>query len=63
MHNEGRKQEYTMSAITRQIALQASYEMGRYAAARGRSFTDCPLTDAGCIRRWHDGYCDFRKVA
>lgn len=43
----------------RKIALQTSFEMGAYAAKRGRAPTDCPLTDAECIRRWHDGYCHF----
>jgi len=47
-----------MSAITRQIALQTSFEMGQLAAERGRHWSQCPLTDPDCIARWHAGYDD-----
>jgi len=50
-------------SVTRQIALQTCWEWGRWAAENGRPLTDGPLTDAECIRRWQDGYCDFAKVA
>jgi hypothetical protein len=50
--------------VTRQIALQTSWEMGRRAAQRGKDyFTDCPLTDAECRLRWADGYNSTREIA
>jgi hypothetical protein len=49
---------------TRQIALQASYEMGRSAAQRGADyFTACKLTDAECRLRWADGFNSTREFA
>lgn len=54
----------TETSITRQIALQTSYEMGRYAADRGVDyFTGCPLTDPECRLRWADGHNSRREIA
>ena len=42
--------------VTREIALQASFEMGMEAAKRGHDYFACPLTDHECRMRWADGY-------
>lgn len=47
--------------VTRQIALQAAWEMGRYAARRGVDY--CPLTDAECRLAWANGHNSTREIA
>ena len=50
--------------VTRQIALQASWDMGRYAAQHGVDYwTGCNLTDHECRMRWADGHNSTREIA
>lgn len=57
---DGRATQITAS---RQIALQASYEMGREAAKQGADyFTGCKLTDHECRLRWADGHNSTREI-
>lgn len=52
------------TSASRQVALQASYEMGRAAAQRGADyFTGCVLTDHECRMRWADGFNSTREMA
>lgn len=54
----------TQTNTTRQVALQASFEMGRAAAQQGADyFTGCKLTDAECRMRWADGFNSTREMA
>jgi hypothetical protein len=50
-------------SVTRQIALQASYDMGRNAAQMGHDYFACPLTDHECRMRWADGFNSTREIA
>lgn len=54
----------TQITASRQVALQASYEMGRAAAQNGADyFTGCPLRDPECRSRWADGHNSIRQIA
>jgi hypothetical protein len=54
----------TQITASRQVALQASYEMGRAAAQQGADyFTGCKLTDAESRLRWADGFNSTREMA
>lgn len=50
-------------SVTRQIALQASYDMGRNAAQMGHDYFTCPLTDDECRMRWAAGFNSTREIA
>lgn len=47
--------------VPHQIALDASFEMGRDAAKRGHDYFACPLTDHECRMRWADGFNSTRE--
>jgi hypothetical protein len=48
-------------SITRKVALEVSFAMGREAALRGQDYFACPLTDHECRMRWADGFNSTRE--
>jgi len=63
IHQQRRRAMEQQQSVTRKIALEASYEMGRFAAHQGKDyFTACQLTDDECRSRWADGFNSTREI-